>query len=77
MYTADLKGEDLPSDATGWLEEVRNGAATARYVADEFDKAAERLTQTLIRSETSDLPLNLAVADLGKTVLNQIADGDR
>jgi hypothetical protein len=43
MCTADLKGEDLPSDTAGWREELRTGAATARYVADELDKAAERL----------------------------------
>lgn len=45
MHTADLKGEALPFDAAGWLEEVRIGATTARYVADEFDKAAARLQQ--------------------------------
>ena len=43
MCTADLKGEGLPSDTAGWREELRTGAATARYVADELDKAAERL----------------------------------
>jgi hypothetical protein len=43
MCTADLKGEELPSDTAGWREELRTGAATARYVADELDKAAERL----------------------------------
>jgi hypothetical protein len=43
MCTADLKGEDLPSDTAGWREELRTGAANARYVADELDKAAERL----------------------------------
>jgi hypothetical protein len=43
MCTADLKGEDLPPDTAGWREELRTGAATARYVADELDKAAERL----------------------------------
>ena len=43
MCTADLRGEDLPSDTAGWREELRTGAATARYVADELDKAAERL----------------------------------
>jgi hypothetical protein len=43
MYTADLRGEDLPSDTAGWREDLRTGAATARYVADELDKAAERL----------------------------------
>jgi hypothetical protein len=43
MCTADLRGQDLPSDTAGWREELRTGAATARYVADELDKAAERL----------------------------------
>jgi hypothetical protein len=43
MCTADLKGEDLPPDTAGWREELRTGAATARYVADELDRAAERL----------------------------------
>jgi hypothetical protein len=72
MYTADLKREDLPSDAAGWLEELRNGATTARYVADELDKPAARLTRT-----QTDLPANLPQDTLGQTVLNQIADGDR
>jgi hypothetical protein len=43
ICTADLKGEDLPADTAGWREELRTGAATARYVADKLDKAAERL----------------------------------
>jgi hypothetical protein len=43
ICTADLKGEDLPPDTAGWREELRTGAATARYVADELDKAAKRL----------------------------------
>ena len=43
MCTADLRGQDLPSDTAGWREELRTGAATARYVADELDKARERL----------------------------------
>jgi hypothetical protein len=43
MCTADLKGEGLPSDTAGWREELRTGAAAARYVADELDKAANRL----------------------------------
>src|SRR5438477_8965945 len=30
MCTADLKGEDLPSDTAGWREELRTGAAAAR-----------------------------------------------
>jgi hypothetical protein len=48
MCTADLKGEDLPSDTAGWREELRTGAATARYVADELDKAAERLQREAV-----------------------------
>jgi hypothetical protein len=43
MCTADLRGEGLPPDTAGWREELRTGAAAARYVADELDKAAERL----------------------------------
>jgi hypothetical protein len=43
MHTADLKGEPLPRDAAGWLETLRKGSTTARYVADELDKAFERL----------------------------------
>ena len=48
MCTADLKGEDLPSDTAGWREDLRTGAATARYVADELDKAAERLQRAAV-----------------------------
>jgi hypothetical protein len=86
MHTADLKGEDLPSDAAGWLEELRTGAATARYVADEFDKAAERLRQVavmlpvremLAQSETSDFPVNLPVPDVGQPVLNLATGHDQ
>jgi len=77
MCTADLKGEDLPSDAAGWLEELRTGASTARYVADELDKAAARLTRNQGRSETSDFPVNLPVADLGPSVLNLATEHDR
>lgn len=43
MHTAGLKGEPLPSDAVGWLGALREAASTARYVADELDKAFERL----------------------------------
>ena len=43
MRTADLKEEPLPRDAAGWLCALRKGATTARYVADELDKAFERL----------------------------------
>jgi hypothetical protein len=43
MCTADLRGEGLPPDTAGWREVLRTGAATARYVADELDKAVERL----------------------------------
>ena len=43
MRTADLKEEPLPRDAAGWLCALRKGATTARYVADELDKVAERL----------------------------------
>lgn len=43
MHTADLKGEVLPRDAAGWLDALRKGSTTARYVANELDKAFERL----------------------------------
>jgi len=36
MHTAALRGEPMPHDAAGWLEELHTGASTARYVADEL-----------------------------------------
>ena len=36
MHMAALRGEPLPHDAAGWLEELHTGASTARYVADEL-----------------------------------------
>jgi hypothetical protein len=108
ICTADLRGQDLPSDTAGWREELRTGAATARYVADELDKAWERLQReaavmtprefgeaygqaspdiqqaisdkiraVMAKSETSDFPLNLPVADLGQSVLNLATQHDR
>lgn len=33
-------------ESKGWLQRLRGGAADARFVADELDKAAAQLTQT-------------------------------
>ncbi len=51
IHTADLRGEALPDDAAGWLEALHAGAAHARYVADELDKAYDRLKE--VQSELS------------------------
>ena len=83
LSTADLRQEPLDMDAVkseGWLHNLRTGANDARFVADELDKAAERLSQLQGQSEkaeNSDSPVNLAVTELGQSVLNQIADGDQ
>jgi hypothetical protein len=49
MQTAKLKGEVLDLEAArqeGWLQMLQEGAAAARLVADELDKAAECLVMT-------------------------------
>jgi hypothetical protein len=47
MHTADLRGEPLseigPEIKKEWLEVLLNGVAKARKVAEELDKAADRL----------------------------------
>jgi hypothetical protein len=66
MHTADLREEplDLETSASeGWLESLRAGANCARYVADELDKAAERLIGAQRQSENSDFPVNLPIHD--------------
>jgi hypothetical protein len=45
LHMADLRGESWPSDAAGWLAELHKGSAAAPFVADELDRAAERLRQ--------------------------------
>ena len=91
MHTADLRQEPIDLDVAAseaWLDTLRAGTASAKFAACELDKAIARLQQ-LEKPETSELPgqlakseishssLNLAVTDLGQSVLNQIADGDR
>jgi hypothetical protein len=49
MHTAKLKGEVLDREAAwqeGWLQMLQEGAAAARFVADEIDKARECLVMT-------------------------------
>ena len=83
LTTADLRKEPLDMDAAeseGWIHTPRTGANAARFVADELDKAAERLGQLQGQSEKSEIshsPLNLPVHDLGQSVLKNIADGDQ
>lgn len=46
MYTADLREEPLDLEEAareGWLQTLHTGSAAARFVADELDKAADRL----------------------------------
>jgi hypothetical protein len=49
MHTAELREEPLskfsPTEREGWMQDLHAGAAAARLVADELEKAAERLTQ--------------------------------
>jgi hypothetical protein len=54
MHTADLRGESLPADAGGWIEELRASAAATRIVTDELDKAAVRLGQVQRKTETGE-----------------------
>jgi hypothetical protein len=80
MFTADLREEPLDlaaAESEGWLRNLQLGAAAARLVADELDRAAERLTRTHGKSENSDLPVNLPVHDLGQPVLNLANEHDR
>ena len=80
MTTADLRDEPLDlaaAESEGWLQKLQAGAAAARFVADELDKAAERLTRTQGKSEVSDFPVNLPVPDLGQSVLNLATEHDQ
>ncbi len=80
MSTADLRDEPLDlaaAESEGWLQNLQAGAAAARFVADELDKAAERLTKTQGKSETSDFPVKLPVHDLGQPVLNLATEHDQ
>ena len=70
-------GPVLPQHMAGWLEELRTGAATARYVADELDKVIVGVERHQAKFATCEFPQNLAVTELGQCVLNQIADGDQ
>jgi hypothetical protein len=75
MHTADLREEVLNAEVIvdeDWVSCLQDGAASARFAACEFDKAAARL-ERLGKSETSDNPVNLPVPDLGPTVLNLTA----
>jgi hypothetical protein len=77
MCTADLREEPLDLEASaneGWLDSLQAGANAARYVADELDKAAERLSRAQGQSENSDFPVNLPVHDVGQSVLNSPED---
>lgn len=79
MHTAELRLEPIDLDAAsseGWVSQLQAGADAAKFAACELEKAAAHLQQ-LARSEFSDFPINLPVSDLGQSVLNQIADGDR
>ncbi|MFZ1173564.1 MAG: hypothetical protein WAO01_20470 [Bradyrhizobium sp.] len=79
LYTADLRQEPLDFDAAeieGWVHTLRTGAHSARFVADELDKAVERLMQAQGKSEISHSPLNLPVSDLGQPVLNLAVEHD-
>jgi hypothetical protein len=80
MVTADIRDEPLDlaaAESEGWLQNLQAGAAAARFVADELDKAAERLTRTRGKSENSDLPVNLPVPDVGQPVLNLATGHDQ
>jgi hypothetical protein len=49
MHTAKLKGEVLDREAAwqeGWVQMLQEGAAAARFVADEIDKARVCLVMT-------------------------------
>jgi hypothetical protein len=77
MFTADLRGEPLDlevSASEGWLESLRAGVNAARFVADELDKAAQRLTRDKSESEFSVFQVNLPVHDVGQSVLNSPED---
>jgi hypothetical protein len=80
VATADLRDEPLDfatAESEGWLQSLQAGAAAARFVADELDKTAERLTRTQGKSEVSDLPVKLPVPDLGQPVLNLATERDQ
>jgi len=47
------------------------------FVADELDKAVERLTRTQGKSENSDLRVNLPVPGVGQSVLNLATGHDQ
>jgi hypothetical protein len=77
MFTANLRGELLDLEAAaseGWLESLQAGANAARFVADELEKAAQRLTRDKSESEFSDFQVNLPVHDVGQSVLNSPED---
>jgi hypothetical protein len=57
-----IRGEPAPCDAAGWLEELQKGAAPARFVADELDKAAGRL-----RQNQTELPAAMTVREFRET----------
>lgn len=73
IHTATLRGDTLPDDMAGWLEELRAGAESARYVAEELEKAAADVEQH--QAEFGDCEL-LTITNLGQSVLDQIVDGD-
>jgi hypothetical protein len=82
MHTADLRQEPLDMEAVeseGWIHTLQTGANAARFVADELDKAAERLSQLQGQSEKSEIshsPVNLPVPALGQSVLNLAIEHD-
>lgn len=72
MHTAGLRGEPLAAvDAETrkeWLETLDRAEGAMIAVAIGFEKATETLKS--LKSENSYSPLNLAVPDLGQSVLN-------
>jgi hypothetical protein len=78
MYTAGLRGEPLaaiePEVRAEWLEALSLAIAAVETVGMGLIEARHTLKAL---SEVSDFPVNLAVPDLGQSVLNLAAEQDR
>ena len=72
MHTAGLKGEplaEIPSETRKeWLETLDRAEEAMCTIAVGFERAMDTLKA--LQSGNSDLPVNLPVPDLGRSVLN-------
>ncbi|HEX3447793.1 MAG TPA: hypothetical protein VHS97_06040 [Isosphaeraceae bacterium] len=78
MHTAGLKGEPLATIQTKtrkeWLETLDRAFEAVATLSVGLCQAMNTLKA--LQSETSDLPVNLPVPDLGQSVLNLATEPD-